>query len=216
MTDPEARGFEGVEEVIICSQCGWENPASRVTCTWCGEKLIALEGKDILPEQVPPPAETGSVIALHEPAWKDNGQTDKPVSRLQLVFSLGIVFLIILVASIIFQVLQPVARVIFIVGILIGFGGTYLVTDEGPSTSSEEGESQTKSPLPGWLTVPVVITGGIIVVIFGFGYEFILSWFFSKNPGERVLALVLGGLCGITIELSLGYISRAITCLRSS
>jgi len=216
MIDPEARAFEGGEEVVICSQCGWENPASRLTCTWCGEKLIALEGKDILPDPVHPHPETGSVIASYQPAWEDIGQTDKPVTRLQLVFSVGIVFLIILVASIIFQVLQPVSRVILIVGIFIGFGGTYIITDEEPSTSSEEGGSPSKSPLPGWLTFPVFIIGGIIVIIFGFGYEFILSWFFSKNPGERVLALVLGGLCGITIELSLGNISRAITYLRSS
>lgn len=215
MNDPVARALQATTEIVICSQCGWENPASRLTCTWCGEKLIALEPNNNLPDPAAPFPETGSVIAAHPTTRVDLERPEKPVSRLQLAFSIGIFFLIILVASIIFQVLQPVSMVIFIVGILIGFGGAYIITEDEPTTSLEERRSLSKSPLPGWITVPVLIIGIIIVIIFGFGYELILPWFFSKNPGERVLALVLGGLFGITIELSLMYILHAITHFRS-
>jgi len=204
-------------KIVVCPHCHAEHPGSRMICSQCGEGLLGVERTE---RQVP--SSTNSQLshklfptAATHAAVQDHAFPKKPVSRLQLAFSLGLFFLIILAASLIFQEIQPVSKVVFMLGILIGFFGMYVKNHYVRSTSSEGGGYFTESPLPDWLIGSVAILVGIIVLIFMFGWDFMLEWLFSTNPGERFLALVLGSVFGIIIELSLSYILRTVTHMRS-
>jgi hypothetical protein len=95
-------------------------------------------------------------------------------------------------------------RILFIVGFIIGFGLTLLKTSSDWKDSQEGGNSS-HSLFPDWLTLPIVLAFGIIVLVVAFGWEFILDWLFSQDVEERVYALLLGLAFGVGIEISLNY-----------
>ncbi len=180
-----------VDMQIVCPNCMTENPCSRLICWRCGENL---EDAKRFQEKA---------------GFRDYSKPKKPASFLLVAFSVGISLLLILAASIFFQVLHPISMIIFIVGIIIGFGLTLLKTSSDWKDSHEGGNSS-HSLFPDWLTLPIVLAFGIIVLVVAFGWEFILDWLFSQDVEERVYALIFGGVFGIVIEYSLNYTLQTI------
>jgi len=232
MAHEAQRGSPGrVDMKVVCPYCMIENPASRLTCWHCGENIV--EAKQFQEKLDPPtvvlspsdyptlsqssvafPNETPTtddlvstqaILAL----GRDHSKPEKPSSLIQVAFSVGISLLIILLASIIFQVLKPAPRMIFIAGIIIGFG-ILMIKTSSVSKDSNEGANSSESVFPEWFTLPIVLAFGIIGLAFAFGWDFMIEWLFSQDPGERILALIFGAVFGIVIEYSLNYTLQTI------
>ncbi len=213
-------------QVVICPKCNSDNLRAQVLCWNCGENLANVEPIDSDSRDAPRlPVPEYPIAPISIPTFESRVLApEKPTSRLQFAFLAGLFFLIILFASIIFQQLHTISRVILTVGISIGFSGTYIITAEEPSTSSEAGENSSGSPFPDWLILLVGIPFVIIVlalllaVMFGVGFlfEFLIDLFINKDGAERILAIVLGAGLGVIIELSLANLLRGMRNLKTS
>src|SRR5512139_515531 len=130
-------------QVVICPKCNSDNLRAQVLCWNCGENLANVEPVDSDSRDAPRlPVPELSMAPISIPTFERRDLApEKPTSSLQLAFSSGLFFLIILGASLLFQELHMISRIIFIVGLISGFGYLYSKNLPEVSTSAEEGDN---------------------------------------------------------------------------
>ena len=177
-------------QIVVCPHCHAKHPASHMYCTKCGERLKRVER---IEKKAPPSIK---------------------IQRLHLPISLGIFVLIILIGSVIFQQLHVTSRLIFIAGLIFGFGIFYLRIDpQFWQDSTKSGESP-PAFIPEWIRAPIGLLLLISTFLLCYGREFVLDWLFSQDVEERVVSLVLGFVFGGATVLSMNYLLRTIAQLR--
>jgi len=226
----------GRMNVVVCPRCARENPGSDLHCSQCGASLEGIERTEVnrkyraadsttnVPAATPAATPAGGEF-IHSTIPASQLQANppqkplvhlrakspkEPATRSKPAFAAGICLLVLLMASIYFQSLHPASRLIFVVGIIIGFGLSLIKTYPNLWKDFKNGGNFTQSSFPQWLSASILFLLALIGVIAYFGAAPILEWLLKDNPGERVLVLIFGCVFGVAIEFTSNYLLDTI------
>ncbi len=219
--------------IVICPKCGRANPGSLPNCSECGESLIRVkrtadalgypagstntdQTSDTLPDDTDDTSDSlpddttdqEDIAPVYHYLHSSNRQKKKPGSRNSLVLWIGLFFLAILFASALFQFLGPVSRVIFIVGIMTGLAIAYF------KINARSLEGNTEDKVGSVLMAIIIVPIGILFLLLYFAFDYVIDWLFSGQAGEKFVALAVGIVCGIVIEMTRDHLMRSVNLMR--